>query len=228
MDYSLVLELISHWAVQAFAVVFGALVLDFIQRRLMTRLLIQARTRTKNMWDDALVASIKSPLSLLIWVLGISFAAGVVAENSEATVFQIVPAGRALGVVAAFAWFLMLAVRNAELAYLSTERGVEPVLDRATVNSIARLLRISHGDYGDSGGPAEPRFQHLRFAGFRRRGWVGAWPCRERSAGEFLWHPDDFYGPTLRRGRLGAFSGQGNRRRGGAYQLAPHPHPHFR
>lgn len=143
MDYSIVLELTSHWAVHAFAVVFGALVLDLVQRRLMTRLLIQVQTRTKNVWDDALVASLKSPLSLLIWVLGISFAAGVAAEQSDATVFQLVPAARALGVVAAFTWFLMQAVRNGELAYLSTERGVEPVLDRATVNSIARLLRIS-------------------------------------------------------------------------------------
>lgn len=143
MDYTIVLELISHWAAQVFAVVFGALVLDMVQRRVMTRLLIQAQTRTKNLWDDAMVASIKSPLSLLIWVLGISFAAGVAAENSEAVIFQFVPAARALGVVVAFTWFLMQAVRNAELAYLSTERGVEPVLDRATVNSIARLLRIS-------------------------------------------------------------------------------------
>lgn len=143
MDYSLVLDLISHWTVQVFAVVFGALVLDLVQRRLMTRLLIQVQTRTKNLWDDALVASLKSPLSLLIWVLGISFAAGIAAERAESVIFQILPAARSLGVVTAFTWFLMQAVRNGELAYLSAERGVEPVLDRATVNSIARLLRIS-------------------------------------------------------------------------------------
>lgn len=143
MDPAVVLELASHWSVLAFAVVFGTLALDFVQRRLMVRLLVQAQTRTKNVWDDALVASIKSPLSLLIWVMGISLAAEIASENTKSALFDMVPAARILGVITAFAWFLMLIVRNAELAYLGMESEGEPVLDRATVSSIARLLRIS-------------------------------------------------------------------------------------
>lgn len=143
MDPAVVLELASHWSVLAFAVVFGTLAIDFVQRRLMVRLLVQAQTRTKNVWDDALVASIKSPLSLLIWVMGISLAAEIASENTKSALFDMVPAARILGVITAFAWFLMLIVRNAELAYLGMESEGEPVLDRATVSSIARLLRIS-------------------------------------------------------------------------------------
>lgn len=143
MDLSEFINIVSHWSVQAFAVVFGALVLDLLQRRLVNRLYRQVKSRTKNMWDDAMVASIRGPLSLLIWVLAISFAAELAAEETEATVFQLVPAGRALGVIISFAWFLMQTVRNGELAYLSTEREGEPAMDRATVNSIARLMRIS-------------------------------------------------------------------------------------
>lgn len=143
MDFRTLLEFASYWSVQAFAVVFGALVLDFVQRRIMGRLLIHAQTKTKNPWDDALVASIKGPLSLLIWVVGITSASGIAAAHTDATVFELVSPVRSLGIIAAFCWFLMLAVRNGELAYLSTEKAGEPMMDRATVNSIGRLLRIS-------------------------------------------------------------------------------------
>ncbi len=138
-----IFALASHWSVLAFLVVFGALVLDFLQRRLLARIQRRLEEHTRTPWDDALVASVRGPLSLLIWVLGIGFAAQIAGEHTQAAVFGAVPAARGLGVIVALAWFLMQVVRNGEQVYILTEREGEPAVDRATVNAIARLLRIS-------------------------------------------------------------------------------------
>ncbi len=137
------LTLISHWAVQVFLVTFAALVLDYVQRLLLTRLLHRLQTGTRSLWDDAVVDSARRPITLLIWVLGLSFAAAIAGEQTGATVFQLVPAARGLGLVVAVTWFLMLLVRNGEKAFLETEREGEPPIDLATVHAIARLMRIS-------------------------------------------------------------------------------------
>ncbi len=137
------LALISHWAVQAFLVIFAALVLDYVQRRLLTRLLHRLQTATRSLWDDAVVDSARRPISLLIWVLGLSVAAEIAGEQTGAAIFQLVQPARSLGVVAAVTWFLMLLVRNSEKAFLETEREGEPPIDLATVHAVARLMRIS-------------------------------------------------------------------------------------
>ena len=80
----------NTWVIQVFAVVFFALLLDFIQRKLLTRLHLKLQ-RTRNPWDDALVMAAARPLSLLIWVVGISFAADIVQLEAEAAIFKAVP-----------------------------------------------------------------------------------------------------------------------------------------
>ncbi|MCZ6558546.1 MAG: mechanosensitive ion channel family protein [SAR324 cluster bacterium] len=63
--------------------------------------------------------------------------------DPENYLFTLVPALRGLGVITAFAWFMILLVKNGESAYLETERSGEAAVDRATVNAFAKLLRIS-------------------------------------------------------------------------------------
>ncbi len=74
--------------VQVFLVIFAALVLDLVQRRLLNRM---ARTleRTRNPWDDALLHAMRKPLGMLIWTLGITFAAYVVREETGAALFEL-------------------------------------------------------------------------------------------------------------------------------------------
>ena len=61
------------WIVQVFIVVFATLMLDFIQKSILRR--IHKRLEmTKTLWDDAVVESIRAPLSLLIWIVGMAFA----------------------------------------------------------------------------------------------------------------------------------------------------------
>ncbi|NNF95601.1 MAG: mechanosensitive ion channel family protein, partial [Halobacteria archaeon] len=57
------------WIIYIFAIVFIALLVDLIQKRVLIR--VQTRLeKTSNLWDDALVHALRQPLSLLIWIIG--------------------------------------------------------------------------------------------------------------------------------------------------------------
>ena len=61
------------WIVYIFAIIFIALLVDLMQKIILGH--IQKRLKdTKNVWDDALVHAVRRPLSLLIWIIGLTMA----------------------------------------------------------------------------------------------------------------------------------------------------------
>lgn len=132
-----------HWAGQAFLVIFVSLVADWIQRIILTRIHRRLEIRTRTPWDDALVDAIRRPLSALIWILGITFAAEIIQGATGATIFEAIDPLRSLGVVTVLAWFLLRLVRNAQDAYLKSTESSEGGLDPITLNSLTKLVRVS-------------------------------------------------------------------------------------
>lgn len=132
----------NSWIAQIFIVVFIALCIDLVQRRLLLKLRIKLASTT-NPWDDALVVALIRPLSLLIWVVGITFAADVVRSESNAAIFDAIEPVRAVGVIAAIAWFLVRVTHNVQASIV--QRGIESgePYDRTTADAIAKLLRAS-------------------------------------------------------------------------------------
>ena len=57
----------NDWVAQVFIVVFVALLIDFVQRRILNRLHVKL-VKTENFWDDSVVDSLKQ--RLLRWMLG--------------------------------------------------------------------------------------------------------------------------------------------------------------
>ncbi|MCW9089702.1 MAG: mechanosensitive ion channel family protein, partial [Gammaproteobacteria bacterium] len=110
MEFEQLLEEISQGSpttmlvVQVFLVVFGTLLLDFVQKRVLQRLHRRIEG-SKILWDDALYTSALKPLSLLIWLLGISFAADIVGKQTDAVIFEVINPLREVGVIAIATWF---------------------------------------------------------------------------------------------------------------------------
>ena len=52
------------WITQVFIVVFISLLVDFFQKRVLNRLASKFES-TRNLWDDALITALRTPLSLL-------------------------------------------------------------------------------------------------------------------------------------------------------------------
>lgn len=127
---------------QVFIVVFGTLLIDFMQKRALRRM--EARIEESHiLWDDALFFALRRPLSVLIWLLGLSFAADIVGSKTDAAIFELVTPLRDLGVIVTFAWFLFRLIQAMEKnIFIKAERkGTE--IDRTTIDAIGKLLRLS-------------------------------------------------------------------------------------
>jgi len=132
----------NTWVIQVFVVIFMALLFDFIQRSLLKRLHRKLET-TRNPWDDALIQSALRPLSAMIWIIGIGFAADIIATETQAPLFEAVAPVRHVGIIATLAWFLIRLVSNMQQSIV--ERGMasgEPY-DRTTADAIGKLTRVS-------------------------------------------------------------------------------------
>ncbi len=128
----------SGYLIQAFIVVFGSLVLDFIQKKVLKRL-HRRLEQTETKWDDAVVDAISKPISVIIWAAGISLAAEIIQNATKAVIFGAVVPIRDTIIVGALAWFMVRLIGNIENAYLEDEKGY----DATTVDAISKLLRIS-------------------------------------------------------------------------------------
>ncbi len=132
----------NTWVVQVFVVVFITMLADLLKRRLLKRL-HQRFAKTKNPWDDSILVAATRPLTMLIWIVGITFAADIVRAESGAAIFNAIEPIRQVGVIVAGAWFLVRLTAGLQEAVI--ERGLsggEPY-DRTTADAIAKLVRLS-------------------------------------------------------------------------------------
>jgi MscS family membrane protein len=127
---------------QVFVVVFATLLLDFIQKGVVRRMEKRIEA-TRILWDDALYHALRRPLSALIWLLGISFAAEIVGSKTDAAIFEVINPAREVGVIALFAWFLFRFIHAMEKSVVLKAERKGTSIDRTTVDAIGKLLRLS-------------------------------------------------------------------------------------
>ncbi len=124
---------------QVFLVVFIALIADLVQKRLLERVRPRVE-RTPSLWDDALLFAIRRPLTALIWLAGISFAADIVGQHTGAAIFEAVAPLRAVGIISVITWALIRFIQGVEANILRWKGGE---YDPTTVEAVGKLLRIS-------------------------------------------------------------------------------------
>jgi MscS family membrane protein len=136
------------WAITVFLIVLVALLIDFIQRRLMKRLEALVSSTT-NLWDDAVFRAARQPLTLLIWLIGITLAAqaipigGAAEGDGHLLATDLVIKIRQIGVLFAIAWFLVSFVKNIEENIIESARRDERDIDQTTIHALGRVLRIT-------------------------------------------------------------------------------------
>lgn len=131
------------WVIQVFLVVLASMVINYFQKRALRRLHLKFKN-TRNLWDDVLLEAAKGPITLLIWLLGLSFAAEIVQSESEAVIFEAIVPIRNVGVIVILALFIIRLIKGAESNLIERESTTgEKDFDPHTVQAIAKLLRIS-------------------------------------------------------------------------------------
>lgn len=135
-------ELRSTWVLEVFVVILIALLIAFVAQLIIKRLSASSRS-TPTPWDDALVHAIGKPLHLLIWLLGITFAADIISRQTEAALFAATGPIRDVGVIALFAWFLIRFVKEFENALIHDREQNGQQTDRGTVHAMGKLVRTA-------------------------------------------------------------------------------------
>lgn len=133
----------NDWVVQVFLIVFISLSLSFIARRAINKIEIRLK-KTKTPWDDLLIRALQKPVVWLIWLVGLTFAADVVHDQSKAAIFEAVGPVRDIGVILILTLFLLNLIRGTqEILVASEAESGERDFDAHTVEAISKLIRIS-------------------------------------------------------------------------------------
>ena len=141
MNY--VRELVGQgWIIEVFTIVLITLILSFVINQVLSRL-IRKTERSESPWDDALLSALRRPLRLLIWVVGITFAAEVASQQSDAAIFKAITPIRDVGVIATIAWFMIRFVKRFEEALIEGKEQAHESIDRSTVHAMGKLVRTA-------------------------------------------------------------------------------------
>lgn len=121
-------------------IVLAIVIFNYVLQRVLTRF---GRTTADTFWESVLAASARRPLSVLVWVVGISFVGQMAQAQTKASILAIVHPVRVIGVIVCLGWFLTGFISNAKEAIIRRQiaRGVE--VDRTTIDAIGQLLRIA-------------------------------------------------------------------------------------
>ena len=132
----------NSWMVQVCIVVFLTLLISFLQKHIFVRLLTKLQ-KTRVYWDDTLVITVGRPLTIFIWLIGLSFAAEIVSNESDAVIFEAIDPIRDVGVIFLLAWFLVRFIERTEKDIVLKKEARGEKIDRAATDAIVKLLRIS-------------------------------------------------------------------------------------
>jgi MscS family membrane protein len=98
---------------------------------------------TAPVWDDALIQALRKPLTLMLWVVGIAFAAEIVHKHTGAPIFDFVVPTRNVVVMFSLAWFLLRLIRNVANNIVATRQAAGETVDHTTVDALSKLGRFS-------------------------------------------------------------------------------------
>lgn len=137
----------NTWVIQAFFVVFLALLCNLLLRRVLKKV-HQRLAATPNPWDDAVISAVQGPATLMVWVIGFTFAAEVAYTQTQSIIFNAAEPIRQIGVVGAITWFLVRLTQRLQHTIIArnqrTATGTaEGQVDATTVDAIGKLLRAS-------------------------------------------------------------------------------------
>ena len=134
-NYIPFLNATDTWVIQIFAIVFLALLLDFVQKKMLRRLQRQLE-KTPNLWDDAFIHAIIKPVSIVILAFALSISMDIANLENGLKVFEV-------GTVIAVSWTLIRLITFVEKNIIEQQKIKGKKVDKTTSDAISQLLRVS-------------------------------------------------------------------------------------
>lgn len=129
------------WLWQVFVIVFLTLVANFFAKRFLAGLEKQF-SKTDNLWDDAFLAAVQRPATVMIWLIGLNATLEVISATTEVALFEMAGELESVLVIAVLTWVVLNTAKQIELRLLDREPGEEN-MDHSTVMAMGKLLRTA-------------------------------------------------------------------------------------
>jgi len=129
------------WIYQVFAVVLSALVTAYVVKRVLDHLEHKSQL-TNNIWDDALVYAARRPAWVLIWAMGLMWAARITANQMDEGLADVLDQIQRILLIALLCWFILRLIKQVEQRLVDPRYREKPA-DQTTVSAIGKLLRAS-------------------------------------------------------------------------------------
>jgi len=131
----------KFWIMEVFIAVFLTLLASFLLNRLLSRLASKLE-HTHNIWDDIVLEALQRPAIILVWTIGLSWAAQIIDKRTDTLLLSIIEPARDVAVIVLLTWFVLRLVRGFEAGLVDPERVSSP-MDKSTALAISKLLRAS-------------------------------------------------------------------------------------
>ncbi len=126
------------WTIQLFVVVLITVFANFFVKRFLARLVLKMNY-SDTRWDDIIVNAMSRPLSWIVWLVGLSFAADIIYAETQSPIFNATDTIRNVGVLVCITWFILAFIRSAEVEYSEHSEQI----DRHTVEALGKLIRLA-------------------------------------------------------------------------------------
>ncbi|MBV0932169.1 mechanosensitive ion channel family protein [Marinobacterium weihaiense] len=128
------------WQIAAAVVVALIWLLTVVFNWVTLRLIVRL-SRKAPIWDELLLTSIRNPIRLLIWVVGLSLLLEIFSRNGLPVSTHAGTELRRFGAIIIIAWGGLRFISSAETFFTQPARGSKQV-DRTTADAIAKLLKL--------------------------------------------------------------------------------------
>ena len=131
---------VGQWIMaQVVVIVLATMILHFIVVHITKRLQPKFEA-TSSLWDETLLFAIRKPLGLLIWVLGLSFAAVLVDVKSQnQIIFYAMGTLRNILITSTIVWFLIRFIRKFEELMIKNRKHKKHI-DKTAIHAVAQIL----------------------------------------------------------------------------------------
>ena len=134
----------SFYMVESTLIIIFTFAFDLMQRKII-RIFIDKAKKTKTIWDDVFLGALSKPISIIIWILSISYVAELVqAATNNMLFYEIFGPAKEVGILACLVIFAMRLISKAENNILIQSEGA----DKTTVHALVKLAYIIVGTAG--------------------------------------------------------------------------------
>ncbi len=134
--------LAAPWLPQVVTVIVAIVALNVGIYYLLRRI-ERIADETATVWDDALIRALRQPLTVVLWIVGVAFAAEIVHKHTGAPIFDFVAPTRNVVVIVSLAWFLLRLIRNVTHNIVNGRAAAGETVDHTTVDALSKLGRFS-------------------------------------------------------------------------------------